>query len=44
MHHVIFWAVLVAVGYGAGRVHQWARFVASAARFSAAVAAEAKKV
>jgi len=44
MHHVIFWAVLVAVGYGAGRVHQWARFVAKAKAEAKAVVAEVKKV
>jgi hypothetical protein len=44
MHHVIAYAVLVALGYGAGRIHQWARFVAKAKAEAAAVVAEAKKV
>jgi hypothetical protein len=44
MYHVIFYAVLVALGYGAGRVHQWARFVAKAKADAQSVVAEAKKV
>jgi hypothetical protein len=44
MYHVIFYAALIALGYGAGRVHQWARFVAKAKAEAEAVVAEAKKV
>ena len=44
MDHVIFYALLVALGYGIGRVHQWARFTAQVKAKAAAAVAAAKQI
>ena len=40
----VFYAALVAAGYGVGRIHQWARFRSTIVKDAQAVVAEAKKV
>jgi len=41
---VIIYVALVALGYGIGRIHQWAKFSAQVKADAKAVVAEAKKI
>lgn len=44
MAHVFYIVALVALGYGLGRIHQWAKFRGTVVADTKAVVAEVKKL